>query len=184
MHSVWFWMTSIASNENNISTTFEWCIPYFSTKSSSFYRAIIYEMVYFAQDMTTNEYIMPYTFTVETRSQLTTEINTKISTLTITGTLVSIPCSCCISCFYSLCFINNWSLWRREIILFLFANQGQSYATVNVSLSTSAVYRLELGALFCANGYIPMHMEEMLLTGVQGGYDQHDPGKISIVYEK
>ena len=55
-------------------------------------------MVYFAQDMTTNEYIMPYTVTVETRSQLTSEINTKISTLTITGSLVSFPCSCCVSC--------------------------------------------------------------------------------------
>lgn len=56
-------------------------------------------MVYFAQDMTTNEYIMPYKVTVETRSQLTSEINTKISTLTITGSLVSFPCPCCVSCF-------------------------------------------------------------------------------------
>ena len=47
-------------------------------------------MVYFARDMTTEEYIMPYTVTVETISQLTSEINTKISTLTITGSLVNV----------------------------------------------------------------------------------------------
>ena len=134
--------------------------------------------------MTTNEYIMPYTVTVETRSQLTSEINTKISTLTITGSLVSFPCPCCVSYFKIFDSLITGIFQEEKPFHSFFANQGQRYATVNVSLSTSAVYRLELAALFCANGYIPMHMEEMLLTGVQGGYDQHDQGKIAIVCVK
>ena len=50
----------------------------------------MYEVAYFAKDVATGEMIMPNTVNVDVMTELTTEINTKISTLQITGNLVSL----------------------------------------------------------------------------------------------
>ena len=126
-------------------------------------------MVYFAQDVATGQYVMPYTVTVDIMTQLTAQVNTKISTLQITGNLVG-------NQFIQIVVQNTHQM---GIKCKLFFEQGQKYVTVNVSASET--YRLELGALVCSDGFVPMHLEEELLNGVQGGFDAHDQGTEDLI---
>ncbi len=55
-----------------------------------------------------------------------------------------------------------------------FFRQDGTYVPVDVPITCPK--RLELGGLVCANGYVPLYLEEQLAAGVQGAFNRDNLG--------